>query len=103
MGHDLTQIATRINLPIELTSKLTEQFPDTSETDIACFVYMSFLYTRLNKAEEDEIKSLEALVIGVSEYIFPEVAIEWTEKVFNFMTRRSEFRTLWRRFINGYG
>jgi hypothetical protein len=91
LKHDLTEIASHINLPIELTSKLSEQFPDSDDTRIACFVYMSFLFTQLNIAEEDEIKSLEALVIDVSEYIFPVMAVEWTEKVFEFMTRRGEF------------
>ena len=55
INHDLTQIATNINLPIKLTSKLSEEFLDTDDTKIACFVYMSFLYTQLNNAEEDEI------------------------------------------------
>jgi hypothetical protein len=56
--HDLTQIATKINLPIELTSKLSERFPDTDETKIACSVYLAFLFTQLNEAEDDDIKSV---------------------------------------------
>jgi hypothetical protein len=91
VSHDLIQIATKINLPIELTSKLSEHFPDTDDTKTACFVYMSFLVAQLNKAEEDEIKSLEALVIEVSEVIFTKESIDWTEKVFELMTRRKEF------------
>ena len=83
VNHDLIQIATNINLPIELTSELSGHFPDTDDTKTACFVYMSFLFTQLNQSEEDEIKSLEALVIEVSEGIFTKESIDWTEKVSN--------------------
>jgi hypothetical protein len=51
---------------------------------------MAFLFTQLANADKDEdkIKSLEALVIEVSEGIFAKDAIDWTEKAFELMTRR---------------
>ena len=107
INHDLTQIATNINLPIELTSKLSEQFPDTDDTKIACSVYMAFLFTQLANADKDEdkIKSLEALVIEVSEGIFAKDAIDWTEKAFELMMRRKELsdvmEEIYKRIMGG--
>jgi hypothetical protein len=91
INHDLIQIAEHIGLPVELTSKLSESFSDSDDTKIACFVYTSFIFGQLNKAEEDDIALVPNLVLNVVEEIFDRSSVVWLEKVFELMSRRTEF------------
>jgi hypothetical protein len=91
VNPDLLLIAGRIRLPPQLTSSVKEKFPDTDETNIACLVYMSYLFSQLNEHDEESIVSLELLVINVAKLIFEKDAIVWAEKVFELMSRRLDF------------
>ena len=91
INHDLYQIAAHINLPVELTSKLSESFPDSDDTKIACFVYTSFLFGQLNQAEEDDVALVPNLVLNVVEHIFDGNTVAWLEKVLELMSTRVSF------------